>query len=94
MMSRDTRFIEEPLTISVNEAAKLLAISRSLAYELCARGELPVVRLGRRLVISRRRLLEMIDQDAPAKVGVPHVRDTPQPGRSERRTGRGDRAAG
>ena len=38
-------------TVTVTEAANLLGISRSLAYELVARRELPSIRLGRRLVI-------------------------------------------
>jgi excisionase family DNA binding protein len=39
------------LTVTVTAAAELLGISRSLAYELVASGELPSVRLGRRIVI-------------------------------------------
>lgn len=35
------------LVYSVTETAQLLGISRAFAYELVARGELPVVRLGR-----------------------------------------------
>jgi len=41
------------LVLTVDEAAFLLSISRGLAYELVARGELPSIRLGRRIVISR-----------------------------------------
>ena len=41
------------LVFSVDEAAFLLSISRGLAYELVARGELPSIRLGRRIVIPR-----------------------------------------
>jgi excisionase family DNA binding protein len=43
----------EPLTYSVETVAGLLGISRGLCYELVRRGEIPVLRLGRRLVISR-----------------------------------------
>jgi excisionase family DNA binding protein len=50
----------EPLTISVQDAAKLLGISRGLAYEAARRGELPVIRLGRRLLVPRQRLLELV----------------------------------
>ena len=49
------------MAVSVEEAAELLGISRSFAYELCARGQLPVLRLGRRLVVPHRALLELID---------------------------------
>lgn len=49
------------LVVSVEEAAGLLGISRGLAYELVRRGELPSIRLGRRLVVPRRKLLELVD---------------------------------
>ncbi|MGH9068888.1 MAG: helix-turn-helix domain-containing protein [Acidimicrobiales bacterium] len=39
--------------LSVEEAARALGISRGLAYELVARGELPHLRLGRRIVVPR-----------------------------------------
>jgi excisionase family DNA binding protein len=42
-MSRDR------LVLTVGEAGELLGISRSFAYELVARGELPAIRLGRRI---------------------------------------------
>lgn len=35
-----------PLLLRVSEAAELLGIGRSMAYDLCARGKLPTVRLG------------------------------------------------
>jgi len=47
---------DERLALSVDEAAALLGISRSLAYDLCARGDLPSLRLGRRILIPRRAL--------------------------------------
>jgi excisionase family DNA binding protein len=41
----------EPLTISVPEAGRRLGIGRNAAYDAARRGELPVLRLGRRLVV-------------------------------------------
>lgn len=49
------------LTLSVEEAASLLGISRTLAYELVTRGDLPHLRLGRRILVSRRALEAMVD---------------------------------
>lgn len=46
----------ERLAISVEEAGAVLGISRDLAYDLVARGELPSVRLGRRIVVPCRAL--------------------------------------
>lgn len=43
----------KPETLTVEEAAKLLRIGRNSAYEAARRGELPVVRIGRRLLVPR-----------------------------------------
>ncbi|MFI5042378.1 MAG: helix-turn-helix domain-containing protein, partial [Acidimicrobiales bacterium] len=48
------------LTLTVEEAVALLGISRTLAYELVARGDLPCLRLGRRVLISRQALERMV----------------------------------
>ena len=50
----------ERLALTISEAASLLGIPRALAYDLAARGELPSVRLGRRLVVPKVALMEMI----------------------------------
>jgi len=42
----ESRTENERVALSVTEVAKLLGISRAPAYELAARGELPVLRLG------------------------------------------------
>ena len=52
----------ERLALTVPEAAALLGISRAFAYELVARHELPAVRLGRRLVVPRRAIEELLFQ--------------------------------
>lgn len=54
----------ERLTLTVEEAAGLLGISRNLAYELVARKELPSVRLGRRLVVPRQALVRLLDGES------------------------------
>jgi excisionase family DNA binding protein len=51
----------ERLVLSVPEAARMLSISRRLAYDLVARGELPALRLGGRIVILRRPLERLLD---------------------------------
>lgn len=48
----DTTTTEQaPLTITVEQAAQLLGISRGLAYDLVRRGEIPAIHLGRRVVV-------------------------------------------
>jgi excisionase family DNA binding protein len=50
-------------TMSVTEAAATLGIGRTLAYELARNGELPTIRLGRRLVVPRRALERLLGND-------------------------------
>jgi excisionase family DNA binding protein len=55
------------LVVTIAEAAKLLGISRSFAYQLVKRGELPVVRLGRRQLVPKEslsRLMESVAQQS------------------------------
>ena len=62
-------------TISVEQAAVMLGVSRSVAYEAARRFEatgqgLPVVRIGRRLVVPLGRLEALLgDQPSPAAGG-------------------------
>ena len=49
-----------PLVWTVKEAGRMLGISRAHAYELIARGELPHLRLGRRLVVPKYALQELL----------------------------------
>ena len=49
----------ERLVCSVSEAAELLGISRAFPYELVARDELPVIRLGRRRLVPKVALLAL-----------------------------------
>jgi excisionase family DNA binding protein len=41
----------ERKTITVTEAAKLLGIGKNQAYEAARRGEIPVIRIGRRILV-------------------------------------------
>ena len=43
---KDTATTSEPLLVRVEEAARMLSLSRSTIYELLDRGELPSVRCG------------------------------------------------
>jgi len=54
------------LTYTLTEAASRLGISRALAYEAAHRGELPVCRIGRRMLVPRVALLRLLGQDGPA----------------------------
>jgi len=47
-------------TFSVPEAAEILGISRSSAFQAAAKGQLPVIRLGKRLLVPRAALERML----------------------------------
>jgi excisionase family DNA binding protein len=76
----------EPLTLSIEEAAELLGIGRSSAYEAARNGQLPTIRLGRRLLVPRPKLEAMlgVPSDGPGE-GARTVGEitTPQEGRDE-----------
>ena len=55
---------EERLVYTVAEAGELLGISRAFAYELVARGELPVICLGRRRLVPKAALLALVGQNS------------------------------
>lgn len=46
----------------MQEVSEVLGISKSHAYEMAKTGELPIIRLGRRIMVSVKELQEMIDK--------------------------------
>lgn len=53
----------EPELLRLEEAARVLRIGRSRAYEMAAAGTLPgLIRIGRSLRVSRRSLIRWIDE--------------------------------
>jgi excisionase family DNA binding protein len=55
-----------PLVLTVTEAAGVLRISRGLAYQLVGSGQIPSVRLGRRLVVPSVAVLALVAQPLAA----------------------------
>ncbi|MFC1893929.1 helix-turn-helix domain-containing protein [Chloroflexota bacterium] len=53
---------QENLTLTVEEAAAALKISRGLAYEAARDGRIPTIRIGRRLLVSRRALEKLLEE--------------------------------
>ena len=49
-----------PLVLTVAEAARMLGISRAFAYDLARRQRLPVVRLGRRIVVPEAAIRDLL----------------------------------
>jgi len=52
----------EKLTITVEEAAEKLGISRALAYEMVHQGKIPVLRFGRRMVVPKKVLEQLLEK--------------------------------
>ena len=52
----------ERLVLTIAEAARVLGVGRSTAYELVRQGGLPSVRFGRRILIPKKALLERIER--------------------------------
>lgn len=48
--------------LTVEEAGRELGVSRSYAYELVRPGEIPCMRLGRRIVVPARALEALLDR--------------------------------
>jgi excisionase family DNA binding protein len=63
--------VNEPLTLTVEDAARLLGISRGLAYEGVRRGDIPSLRIGRRLLIPTARLYELVGSPETREAGLP-----------------------
>jgi excisionase family DNA binding protein len=51
----------EPLTLTVEEAARALRIGKNQAYAAVRSGQIPSIKIGRRLLVPRQRLLEHIN---------------------------------
>jgi excisionase family DNA binding protein len=51
----------EPAVLSVNECAKMLQISRGSAYQAIATGEIPHLKIGRRILIPRVAIQKLLE---------------------------------
>lgn len=56
--------MERRLTMTVEEAAEIIGISRTSAYLCAARGELPTHRFGRRVVVLVAPFLAMLGDES------------------------------
>lgn len=51
---------DERLTFTVKEAQKLLGLSRALVYQAIGTGEIPSVRIGKRILIPKAALYRLL----------------------------------
>jgi excisionase family DNA binding protein len=76
--STTAEMLDGRLTITVPEAGQLLGIGRDASYAAAARGEIPVRRLGRRLVVPVPEFLRWLGVDPPdMATGPPVTADEP-----------------
>jgi excisionase family DNA binding protein len=60
---------DDRLTWDVPEAARRLGVSTAFYYRAASRGELPVMRLGRRLVVPKAALLRLLNDSTTTAAG-------------------------
>ncbi len=56
--------VEDRLVFTVEEAAQLLGISRSFAYEAVQRGDIPSMRIGRRILVPKAALERFLESSS------------------------------
>jgi excisionase family DNA binding protein len=56
----DMETTDEPLTQSVRQTAKELGIGVNQAYEAVRRGEIPTIRIGKRILVLRKPLKRLL----------------------------------
>jgi excisionase family DNA binding protein len=64
------------MTVTIEEAAQLLGVGRQSAYQAARTGELPTIKIGRRLLVSRAQIDRMLglNDERPA-ASSPGVRE-------------------
>lgn len=62
-------------TMTVDEAAAILGISRAKAYECARTGELPSIRLGRRVLIPAAALARLLQPSGDDEAASPRMSD-------------------
>lgn len=56
---------DNKLTLSVEEAAKVLGIGRNLCYDKVKTGEIPAIRIGKRLLVPKKALEKFLEESKP-----------------------------
>lgn len=70
---------DERLTVTIEEAARLLGISRSGAYAAARTGALPAVRIGRRYLVPTALLAALVGLDFETSGRTPDPITRPRP---------------
>jgi excisionase family DNA binding protein len=65
-----------PPILTVDQTAQVLGISRGLAFTAVRAGDIPSIRIGRRILVLRDRLRQMLGVD-PAEAAAANQADSP-----------------
>lgn len=63
-MEKSTKKNAKPAVMTVEEAAVMLRISRGSAYDAVRCGDIPSVRIGKRILVPRSKLLRLLDGES------------------------------
>ena len=74
----DDNLEAQPLLLSVPQAAHLLGLGATFTWDLVRRGDLPSVRLGRRVLVPRRAIERLAERQS--KAAGPALDDAPHAG--------------
>ena len=55
------------LTYTVSETSKILGLSRNATYLACLRGDIPCLRIGKRLIVPKVQLERLLAEAGKAK---------------------------
>ncbi len=72
------RLAELPEVLSVDQVADYLGLARNSAYAAVARGEIRSVRIGRRLIVPRSAIEQIIAPSAQGSATPPAGPDAPR----------------
>ena len=64
--SQDPTHEQTPLTLTVMQTAKLLQISRNLAYEAVRTGQIPSIKVSKRILVPRVQLMKLLGEGTVA----------------------------
>ena len=56
----------DAMTLTIEEAARILGIGRNSAYEGARSGQIPTIRIGKRMLVPRQALERMLGGNAKA----------------------------
>ena len=59
----------ERLTYSIRETARVLGLSRNSVYQGCLKGEIPSVRIGKRILIPKAQLEMLLNNSRGENAG-------------------------